>query len=690
MSAPQLSRDRIAKSRRPPRAPAVCVNCGDEIPYSGAGRPRKFCDTCVEQSAVPDYVKSRQQARQLKESPKRKVREAKRAVARSTGGRGLVQPEKALGRRIIAWPGTVNGVPWTVTHFRRWCERLVFEDGEHHPPEEWQIEFVTDLFRGYEEVWLVVPEGNSKTTLISVIGLYHLDNTREPWVPVGASSRDQAEILFGQAQGFVLRSLCEHGKRNQECCGVPGLKYDRNLNPRGPFQLAGHRQIKHMFNMGRGMKVYAADHETADGVIPTLSFVDEGHRLKDLAQYRTWHGKGEKRGGQVVMISTAGEPGGDFEKTREEFRQNATDKVRVEPCFLRAATETTVIHEYAVPKPSMARDIDVVKAANPLSKISKASLARKLNSPSLNYGESWLRLTCNIPARSEKAAVSELDWDRAYTDDRIPEGQPVIVGADFAWLLDCTAIVPCWVKSSTNRLIDRSIILDPPRDGSMLDPDEVKGAFMRIHRRNPIIAVIGDKSRAEDTMLWLETGDDGPHCIVVDRTQGNADAIQDYEMFMEALRGGAPEDEEGPPRVPWLRHTGNTVLRTHVMNAIARKLPSDHYRFDRATPSRAAALQDHRVIDGLTAMAFVNTVAAIGWMPTAVPLVAYAKDPTDKKDSDGPVPSRKPAVAGMCSCGHKADAHVDGDGPCNVTLYDANTGVHSACGCSGFSGSIAA
>lgn len=520
---------------------------------------------------------------------------------------------------IPAWPGTVPGTPFTVDHFQRWCEQLVFEDNEHHTPEDWQLEVVDDLFAGYEEVWLVVPEGNSKTTLVSEIGLYHLDNTMWPWVPIGASSRDQAEILFGQAQGFVERSLCEHGLIPRDCCGIPGLKWDRAENPHGTFKLAGNRQIKHTYNEGRGLKVYAADVDTADGVIPTLALLDEGHRHKNLGLYRTWKGKCEKRQGQVVMISTAGEPGGDFEKTREAMRQQATEKDRREPCYLRAATETSVLHEYAVPSPSQCRDLEIVKAANPLEKITIDSLRRKLNSPSLNYGESWLRLTCNIPARGEKAAISEIDWDRAYTDMRIPEGEPVLVGADFAWQLDCTALVPLWVRDAKFRLLDRIEVLEPPRDGTMLDPYEVRAAFEKINKRNPIVAIIADTTKAQDTLLWAA---EEFNCIMVDRAQTNNLACEDYEAFMEALRGGKPADEYGPPREPWLRHNGDPKLREHALNAIAAKRPGDKYRFDRANPSRAASAQDSRVIDALTAAAMVNLVASTGWDARPQPMVA--------------------------------------------------------------------
>lgn len=562
---------------------------------------------------------------------------------------------------IAGWPGTVPGELCTVDHFRRWVEQLVFEDGQRHPPEDWQLEVAKDLFSGFAEVWLIVPEGNSKTSFLAEIALYHLDTQSWPWLPIGASSRDQAEILFGQARGFLERSTtcaCDPPQLvDLKCdkCGCPGLKWDKWENPLGPFRLAGTRQIRHVHNDGQGLKVYASDVETADGVIPTLSMVDEGHRLKDLGQYRTWVGKGDKRGGQAMMISTAGVPGSDFEKTREAFRQHATDVVRRGRCYGRFATrDEAVLHEYAIPSVGVARDIAVVKEANPLSKISVGSLRAKLARPSLDFGEDWLRKTCNVPARSSLAGVSELDWERAgkvYPGDpeeaieagslRIPAGVPVIVGADFAFSWDTTALTPLWVHSPTFRLLGETRVLMPPRDGSMLDVLTVKAAFGDIHRRNPILAVVGDSSKAQDTMQWLANGDDSysPRCTVVDRTQGNEFATRDYEAFMEGLRGGQAMDDAGPPRVPWLRHdsdfgtltysstTGeweaSNDLRVHVMNAIARRLPGDRKRFDRQSTSRAAAQQDERVIDALTAAGMANFLAGAGWEePSVMPMVA--------------------------------------------------------------------
>lgn len=527
------------------------------------------------------------------------------------------------------WPGTVAGTPGTVPHFKRWASELVFEDGRRHPPEAWQLAFVRDLFGPFDECWLIVPQGNSKTSLCAALALYHMETAEAPWVPIAAYSRDGAEILFGQARGFIERT--------------PGLRYDRDADEwplgldvppgergssAGPFEVKGRREISHRYNGGAGLKVYAADKETADGVIPTLPIVDEGHRHKDLGLYRLWRGKLNKRGGKIVMISTAGEPGGDFEKTRDALRDQATDRSSRGECHGRYATASTVMHEYAVPRRSMVEDIATVKAANPLKKITFTSLMKARRSPTLDYGEDWLRLTCNIAARSSRAAINETDWDEAElapgrSDDAplgvIPEGVPVTVGADFAWSVDTTSLVPLWVPRKDFRLAGPPEILVPPEDGSMLDVLTVHEAFERIHARNPIEMIVADKTKAQDTLMWAEN-EFG--CEVIDRPQTNSLAGEDYANFMSALRGGAAGDEA--KRAPWLWHTGDPGLRAHVMNAIAYRLPGDRYKFDRPTQSRGnRGRQDVRVIDALVALGMANTEAAtrVGREPPR-PLIA--------------------------------------------------------------------
>lgn len=467
--------------------------------------------------------------------------------------------------------------PFTLEHFQGWCahHKLTLDSGEYLVLEDWQLEIVADILSGVRRVWVIIPEGNAKTTLMALVALYQADHTPSPWIPIGAASRDQAEIMFGQAGGFVERSA--------------------SLQKR--FRVyEGYRKIKSLVNGGRGIKVYAADAGTGDGVIPSpCAYVDELHRHRDLKLYRLWRGKLNKRDAQIIVISTAGEPESDFEQTRESIRQKANERV-YDGCHLRAEGDSIVYHEWAVAKVEDARDLAKVKAANPLGQITPEFLAEKLGQEDLDYGEDWLRLTCNIPTRSSFAAIPEKDWDDCATEDVIPEGVPVSVGADFAWIEDTTALVPLYVRDPEYRLFGDPFILEPPGDGTMLDADEVKDAFREINERNPIDVVVADPSKAQDICQWLEKEFD---CTVIPRQQTNALAALDYEMFMEALRER------------WIRHTGHAKFRQHALSAIRSRLSGDKHRFDRPRTLRKAKKDERRiVIDALTAASMVHSAVA--------------------------------------------------------------------------------
>jgi phage terminase large subunit-like protein len=112
---------------------------------------------------------------------------------------------------------------------------------------------------------------------------------------VGGVSRDQAEIGYRQAEGMIL-AVAAAAVVLEAAGGVSADQESRD---------------------GRAdLQVFAADDKTGDGIIPTDAFLDELHRQKDLRLYRTWRGKLDKRGGQMATISTAGEPGHEFEETR--------------------------------------------------------------------------------------------------------------------------------------------------------------------------------------------------------------------------------------------------------------------------------------------------------------------------------------------------------------------------------------
>jgi phage terminase large subunit-like protein len=388
-------------------------------------------------------------------------------------------------------------------------------------------------------------------------------------VPVAASSRDQAEILYRQAEGFVQRSGLE---KVFKC-------------------LEGYRRIRCDRTRGR-LQIFAADDVTGDGVIPTLALLDELHRHKNLRLYRTWRGKIEKRGGQVGAISTRGEPGSDFELTLERIRQEATN-LAIKDTFTRAASPQLALHEWAVPEGGNVEDFRLVKKANPLKSITVKMLRAKRGSPTMTLSH-WRRFVCNLPTRSDSAAITEVEWYAAKTADTIPVGEPIWLGLDVAWKWDTTAAVPLWLRDPEYRLLGPATILVPPRNGQSLDPDSVEAALWAIHTVNPIHTVVMDMSRAEQLAQWIGTK---LGATVIDRPQSNAFAVQDYDRFMEALRKG------------WLHHAGDAGLTAHALNAIAKVLPFGDARFDRPSQSRTGPEQERRVIDALIAAAMVHAQA---------------------------------------------------------------------------------
>lgn len=443
--------------------------------------------------------------------------------------------------------------------------------------EGYQAEFVADVFAGFIENWLLIPEGNGKTTLIGALALYHIRFRASGFVPVAASSRDQAEVLYRQAEGLVLRS--------------PKI---RKL-----FRcLEGYRRIR-CDSMGSRIQVFAADDRTGDGVVPTLCIVEELHRHRDLKLYRTWRGKVKKRKGQIVAISTAGEPGSEFEQTRARIRESAPEITR-RTCFIRAAkTPQIVLHDWAIPEKANPEDLAVVKAANPFSGITVAGLREDRESPTMTLAH-WRRFKCNLPTRSDGAAITEVEWAQAATRARIPARVPIALGLDVGWKWDTTALVPLWVGGLREggtlttgvRLLGPAVVLTPPRDGTSLHPDEIKRALLEIYRQNPIHTVVMDMTFAEDIAAFCR---DELGATIIDHSQGNAQAALDYERFMEGLRTRG------------LRHAGDAALTRHAMNAVARMLPGGDVRFDRSSSTRQGGDQEARVIDGLVAAAMVNS-----------------------------------------------------------------------------------
>jgi phage terminase large subunit-like protein len=471
--------------------------------------------------------------------------------------------------------------PFSVDHFRQYADLMVFDDGERRGVDDFQLELVEDLFAGYRRDLWIIPEGNGKSTLVSLIALYGADYSISPWIPIGAAAAKQARIIHDQAGGFVQRT--------------PGMS-DR-------FRVyGGYLRIESKRNGGIGIEVFAHDPKTGDGVIPyPYALLDELHRHPDMRLWELWAGKLRKRDAQIIGISTAGEPETPFENMRDAIRLRATDRKRT-GAHLRAASEGEILHEWMVAKDDDCSDMAAVKAANPLSTITEETLGQDF-ALITNLGD-WKRLKCNRPTRAIETAITDKEWDDAEVDDEIPANAEIVIGMDVAWKWDTTGIVALW-KGPKYRLLGATRILVPPRDGSSIHPDEIKSALYELADGFRVDAVVMDMHRAEDIAAWIE---DEMGVTVIDHDHRAVKThVADFEAFMDGLRNGT------------VKHNGDRGLKAHALNAIARRLPGGDYRFDRPNASRGSAReQDRRVIDALTAAAIAVEHSTRDFVTTSV------------------------------------------------------------------------
>jgi len=488
--------------------------------------------------------------------------------------------------------------PFTLEHFEDWASRLILDNGDPWRLEPFQAQFVADLFEGRPENWWILPEGNGKSTAIAGVALYGLKFAPDALIPIAASTRDQARIIYRQMKGFIRRS----GLIEPDTDGTWFEPFDgyRRIDLRAPGKTKRGEVIG-------TIEIHAADAGSGDGVIPyPFAFIDELHRHKDLELYSTWRGKLLKRGAQEVIISTAGEFGGEFEETREKIRQE-TPTVERRPGFVRASSEGVLFHEWSLEEGADPEDMEAVKRCNPLSTITPDALRKKRNSPTMSP-QHWGRFVCNLPMRAGNAAISEAEWYSAYSGEQIPTDAEVWIGADFGWRHDTTAFVPLWWKEDDFRLFGPAVVIEPPGDGNSQHPEVVKRAFTDLQSRYKVTTVVMDMSRDVDIAHWIS--DLG--ILVIDRAQTNKPFKEDYERFMAALRQG------------WLFHSGDQGLKRHALNAVTRLLPDGGVKFARRDESRDGN-QEMKVIDALVAAAMVHSYAdEVNSQPAAEILVAWA------------------------------------------------------------------
>jgi len=180
--------------------------------------------------------------------------------------------------------------------FVRFAPKLKLEGMKPLVLEHFQrAEILRDHFGPAIELVTIIPKKNYKTTTLAALAVFHVREVEDAEVPVLASTREQAGVLYRQAEKMIRRSGEKDGRR-KDVYHLDGFTYE--VRP-------GYKEIRCVETRGL-IKVLPAEAGAVDGIIPTLALVDELHRHPNGELYGVLSDGLGARDGRMVTISTAG------------------------------------------------------------------------------------------------------------------------------------------------------------------------------------------------------------------------------------------------------------------------------------------------------------------------------------------------------------------------------------------------
>ncbi|HEX4035187.1 MAG TPA: terminase large subunit [Solirubrobacteraceae bacterium] len=452
--------------------------------------------------------------------------------------------------------------------FETFCERVILDTGKPMQLEEFQRQMVRDFVDpDVRETFCVLPEASGKSTLLGVYCLYVLMRTPGATVVLASVTQQQAgSAMFRQASDAISRS--------------PGL--DRHLRAvDGRLRIHGPARAR--------LDVKPSNPSTAQGAIPNLVVVDELGELRSMDLARVLRGKLSKRAGaKMIVVSSAGEPGGEFEVALEEMRNDAEEMHR-EGRHERYRKGASVVHTWRLLDDDSLTDWKLLKQANPLSTVTPDSLREKFESPLTNTAH-FSRYTGGRAEYGEDHVIGRDVWEAATADfDELREERlhREILGVDFAMKYDTLALVPCILHRSGLVLLGPAKILEPPRPGQPIEIAVMQEAVLEVAGENGFSDVwLNPAAGSSPLEEWI----DANVAPVTVYGMTHAEALDLTELFLSYLHAGK------------LKHTGDAALAGHVLNATPRYgWDGDRFVFTRPAQSRRAKVQTTRRIDALSA-----------------------------------------------------------------------------------------
>lgn len=194
-------------------------------------------------------------------------------------------------------------LPWVfnevaVDRFCAFAESFPLTSGGNLCLQPWQVFIFANIFgwvekcdlltRRFREAFVFVPRKNGKSTMASLVGLYMLtmDGERAPQVFAGATSKEQARIVFREASNMTLSR--------------PDFMRDYHLMVRSDRIIMKHRGVEY----GRFGCLIG---KPGDGDNPHCAIIDEYHEHKSNTLFDAMKfGAAARKNSLMFIITTAG------------------------------------------------------------------------------------------------------------------------------------------------------------------------------------------------------------------------------------------------------------------------------------------------------------------------------------------------------------------------------------------------
>jgi phage terminase large subunit-like protein len=489
--------------------------------------------------------------------------------------------------------------------FRRCLRHVKGEKGgQPFMLEPWQQAIIANMFgwkwpdgtRRYREVFLYIPRKTGKTTLAAGVVLSVLFQDDEPGMEIysAAADRDQASLVFAQAEGMVLQE-----PELAQLCQV--YKTARSI-------VREQRASSY--------KVISADANTKHGFNSQLVVIDELHaqpnrELVDVLITST----GARRQPLIMHVTTS-----DFERPsicneKYDYACKVRDGIIDDPSFLPIIYEAPKEWQGETcdyTNPAYYANPAIWKHANPNLGVSlsqeymERECKRAQETPS--YLNTFLRLHLNVKTQQDVAWLDMTQWDACEDASLDPEdlvGQPCWAGLDLASTSDLCALVLVFPEQGNAILpffwLPRETALIRERRNRVPYPAWVQQGFIKVTEGN-----VTDYDVIRDDILALAERYDIRE-LAIDRWNSSQLQTQLAASGMEIVPFGqgfasmsAPTKEvERLVLARELRHDGHPVLRWNMSNVMIET--------DAAANAKPSKKKSSEKIDGA-----VSLVMALG------------------------------------------------------------------------------